>query len=133
MKSRLRILCLVLLASCCLPQTSPAQRVESAEVRDVHDVNGYTIRIVRMERDSYGYEIRRGPEVLVHQRRNPFTGSERGLERKVDALNTATWLVQNALPKERVGPAARRLPVRSAFSRPLPSTVARVLGVTLDR
>lgn len=126
------LICLSLLASLCLPLSGSSQP-RREEVPDIQQLNGYTIRIIRLERDSYGYEIRRGPKVLVHQRRNPYTGSEMGLTRKEDALKTATWLLQTVLLKEQMSPRSRRLPETTVSNRPIPSTVAATLGVTLDR
>jgi hypothetical protein len=133
MKSTPLVLCLSLLASFCFPQNGSAQQRLREEVPDIQQLHGYTIRIIRLDRDAYGYEIRRGPTVLVHQRRNPFTGSETGLRRKADALKTATWVLENLVTKEQMLPRSRRLPETSALSRPIPSSVAAALGVTLDR
>jgi hypothetical protein len=110
-----------------------AQQPGRDNLSEIQQVNGYTIRVVRMERGCYGYEISRGAEVLVHQQRNPFTGSRLGLQRKVDALNTATWVLQNIVMREQLLPPNRRLPQRADLSRPLPSSLAATLGVTLDR
>jgi hypothetical protein len=124
------LLGLSLLALLSLPQTAVSQSA-SPPTPDIQQLNGYTIRIMRMERGSYGYEIRRGSEVLVHQRRNPFTGSEAGLTHKEDALKTATWLLQNVLTKEQMLSRSRQLPQR-VWSRPIPATVATSLGINLD-
>lgn len=99
---------------------------------DIQQVSGYTVRIVRMERNSYGYEIRRGSKVLVHQRRNPFTGSLQGLQSRADAQKTALWVLQNVVMTDRMRPRDRRLPDGSSSIRFIPSTVAAELGVTLD-
>ncbi len=125
--------CLPLLAFLGLAPSALAQQQLRQGVPDIQEVSGHTIRIFRMGRNSYGYEIRRGPVVLVHQRRNPFTGSQMGLNRKEDALKTATWLLDTVLMREQMLPRSRRLPEGSALTRSIPSTVAATLGVALDK
>ena len=110
---------------------SPAQAGKA--VPTVESVSGYTIRVVRMERNSYGYEIRRGAQVVVHQRRNPFTGSLQGLQSSADAQKTANWVLQNLVKADRMRPSDRRSPDGSTTYRSIPSSVAAQLGVTLDQ
>jgi hypothetical protein len=100
-------------------------------VPDVQQVSGYTLRIVHLERNSYGYEIRRGAEVLVHQRRNPFTGSLQGLATKADAQKTALWVLENVVGTDRMRPRSGRLPDGNGMTRLIPVTVASELGITL--
>jgi hypothetical protein len=107
-------------------------RVPGIELPDVQEANGYTIRVVRLERGSYGYQIRRGSQVLVHQRRNPYTGSTRGLQSREDARKTAGWVLQNVVLTDRMRPYSLRLPQTGSLGRYIPTTVAASLGVTLE-
>lgn len=95
-------------------------------------VDGYTIRVVRVDGGTYGYEIRRGADILVRQKRNPFTGSEVGLKGKEDAMRTATWLVKTVLKKEQHLPRNKRLPDKIVSTRSIPMSVARELEIEVD-
>jgi hypothetical protein len=109
----------------------PAQAGKS--VPTIEHVSGYSIRVVRLERNSYGYEIRRGSQVVVHQRRNPYTGSLQGLQSSTDAQKTANWVLENLVKADRMRPSDRRPSDENASFRFIPSSVAAQLGVTLDR
>ena len=109
------------------PRDQPVKRTP-----DMVQMNGHTIRILRMGPESYGYEIRRGADVFVHQRLNPFTGAPGGLRLKADALKAATWVLQNVVLRDQALPPHRRLPERSVMLRSIPPTVATQLGVAVD-
>jgi len=126
------VLGLSLLISLGLAPGSSARAQSPGDVPDIQEVSGYTIRILHMQRNSYGYEIRRGSQVLVHQLRNPFTGVRQGLQSKVDAQKTAGWVLQNVVIPDRMRPLGARLPEGSGLVRFIPTTVATQLGVTLD-
>ena len=95
-------------------------------------MDGYTIRVVRNSGGTYGYLIRKGPDVLVRQARNPFTGSEVGLKKREDAMKTATWLVKTVLKKEQMLPRTKRLPASFLSAMPIPRAVAKGLGIAVD-
>src|SRR5207253_640998 len=98
---------------------------------DIQNVDGYMVRIFRMQRGSYGYEIDHGSQVLIHQRRNPYTGSLQGL-RKADARTTAMWVLENIVKTDRMRPRDQRAADGISLSRYIPPTVASELGITLD-
>ena len=98
---------------------------------DIQTVDGYTVRVFRLQRGSYGYEIDHGSQVLIHQRRNPYTGSPQGL-RKADAHTTALWVLENIVKTDRMRPRDQRAAEGISLSRYIPPTVASGLGITLD-
>lgn len=98
---------------------------------DIQNIDGYTVRIFRMQKGSYGYEIDRGAQILIHQRRNPYTGSPQGLS-KADAHTTATWVLENIVKPERMRPRDLHPADGTFLTRYIPPTVAAQLGVTLD-
>jgi len=129
-----RILALSLLTSLGLLSggAASAQVKFNKDLPNPWEVNGFTIRIIHLDHASYGYEIRQGSQVFVHQRRNPYTGSTTGLRSKDDVLKTATWVIRNVLMTDQMRPQAQRLPASIAMTRYLPPTVAASLGITLD-
>lgn len=125
------ILALVWIANSGISEEKPGKSARETP-RVMQDVDGYTIRVVRLTAGSYGYEIRRGSEIFVRQRRNPFTGSETGLKVREDAMKTATWLVKNVLKEEEMRPQSKRLPAAIRMQRPIPRPVARELGIPIE-
>jgi hypothetical protein len=126
------VLGLSLLTSLLAPGGAAAQQLVRKKMPDIQQVNGYTVRILRMERGAYGYEIRKGSTVFVHQRRNPYTGSAQGLKTPDDARKTALYVLKNIVMTDQMRPVSQRIPDGIATNRYLPSTVAASLGVTLD-
>ena len=98
----------------------------------MREVDGYTLRVARFGDGTYGYEIRNGLEVLIHQRRNPYTGSEIGLKDREDAMKTATWMVKNVIAKEQMLPPNKRLPAAILSHRLIPKPVAKQLGIPIE-
>ena len=131
-KVGMRAVCLAFLSLFCFTDGGFSQQKPLRDTRAIQDVDGFTIRIVRIAGGSYGYEIRRGSDVLVRQKRNPFTGSELGLKEPNDAMRTATWFVETVLKKEQNLPRSKRLPERILSARPIPRAVARELGIAID-
>ncbi len=132
-KRRIRAFSLVILSLLCFTFAGVSGQKPVKGARAVQDVDGYMIRVVRLVGGSYGYEIRKGPEVLVRQRRNPFTGSELGLKNREDAMKTATWMVQTVLKKEQMLPQNLRLPAAFSSRRAIPKTVAQQLDIAIDK
>ena len=74
--------------------TTLAQR--SAPVnpqKDKLDFEGYTIRILPAMGGTYGYDILKGKQRIVHQYYNPFTPSPFGLSNKEDVYKLAKWQI----------------------------------------
>lgn len=96
------------------------------------EVDGYIIRIVKADAGTYGYEIMRGSERLIMQRRNPYTGSPIALKKRDDAMQTASWLVTTLLKKQKQLPEGKRLPDQMLLSMPIPAEVAKRLNVDIQ-
>lgn len=126
------ILSLLVLALVTAPFTGFSGEKPGAPTPILKEMDGFAIKLVRISGGSYGYEIRKGGEMLVRERRNPFTGSEAGLASREDAMKTATWLVNSVLKKEQALPPHRQLPTLRVSGRPIPATVARELGITIE-
>jgi hypothetical protein len=123
---------LILLSVFCVGYSGIAKETPKGGGPKISQVDGYTIKIVRLQGGTYGYEIRKGAEVLVRQRRNPFTGSELGFKDREDALKTASWLVKTAFQREKLQPFSRRLTETPGVNRLIPKSVANQLGITTE-
>jgi hypothetical protein len=131
-KHSIRILSLAILSLFGFTFGGLSKEKPAGDAPKIQVVDGYTIKVVRVNGGSYGYEIRRGPDILVRQRRNPYTGSEEGLMKREDAMKTATWLVKTVLEREQILPQNRRLPARILSTRSIPKSVARELRIAID-
>ena len=75
--------------------TALAQRGEPVNPqKDKQEFKGYTIRLLPAMGGTYGYDIVRGKQRVVHQSYNPFTLSPMGLSKKEDAYKVAQWQIQ---------------------------------------
>lgn len=63
--------------------------------KEQREFKGYTIRLLPAMAGTYGYDIAKGSQVLLHQNYNPFTGSRMGLTSKEDVYKVAQWQIQN--------------------------------------
>lgn len=125
------ILALLFFVNGSFSKEKPGEKVVRA-APSIRDVDGYTVRVARFIDGTYGYEIRNGSQVLVHQRRNPFTGSPVGLKDRDDAMKTATWMVKNVIAKEQMLPPNKRLPASILSHRMIPRPVAKQLGIPME-
>ena len=69
--------------------------------KDQLDYKGYTIRILPAIGAGYGYDIRKGKELVVHQSYNPFTMAPAGLRKKKMFINWPGGRLNNY---SRIGP-----------------------------
>lgn len=89
--------------------------------KDRREFQGYTIRLLPAMGGTYGYDIMRANERVIHQGRNPFTFSSRGLAKKEDAFRLAQWQIQQL--QSRQSPAVGKA-VIMRNSRKLPPVLA---------
>jgi hypothetical protein len=61
--------------------------------KDKIDYRGYTIKILPVMGGTYGYNVLKGKELIIHQFRNPFSMSRLGLRKKQDVLKVAQWQI----------------------------------------
>jgi hypothetical protein len=73
---------------------------------------------------TYGYDIVKGKQRVVHQSYNPFTSSPMGLSRKEDAYKVAQWQIEQLNKGEHL-PTGRSLDQKS--NTKLPPALARNL------
>jgi hypothetical protein len=75
--------------------TALAQRGEPVNPqKDKREFKGFTIRLFPAMGGTYGYDIAKGKQALVHQSSNPFTNSPLGLYNKEDAYKVAQWQIK---------------------------------------
>ena len=73
-----------------------AQKHETLDrKKDQVQFKGYTVQLLPALAGTYGYDIIKDNEVLLHQVHNPFNGSRIGLAKKDDAYKLAFWQIEN--------------------------------------
>lgn len=71
------------------------QKQEPVNSKNDHqEFEGYTIRLLPAMGGTYGYDILKGNDRVIHQSRNPFTFSSKGLVKKEDAFKLAQWQIR---------------------------------------
>lgn len=89
--------------------------------KEQKEFSGYTIRLLPAMANTYGYDIVKGNQILLHQNRNPFTGSVMGLTQKEDVYKVAQWQIENIkqLPVANRPQQAPKLPAafKQKFAR----------------
>src|SRR4051794_30252844 len=115
------ILCLSLCFVAALAQKQEPVNTQ----KDRQEFEGYTIRLLPAMSGTYGYDIFKGKERVLHQSRNPFTFSTVGLYSKEDAYKIAQWQIKQL--KGREGLTAGK-PFNAGSDRRLPPNLARQLS-----
>ena len=71
-----------------------AQQTKSSPFEEIKD-GEYTIRILPAPGNTFGYDILKGEQVILHQQFNPFAKgrSMTGLKNKADVIILTKWLV----------------------------------------
>jgi len=82
--------------------------------------NGYQIRLQKLPAGGYAYDILSGERIIVHQDKNPFTGSAIGLKNREDAVKTAKWQVIH------INPVSKQVMLDKQL---LPAEVAKQLNI----
>ena len=62
-------------------------------LKDNISYQGYTVRLIPAAAGSYGYDILKDKELILHQGCNPFTLAPVGLREKSDAYKVAKWQI----------------------------------------
>jgi hypothetical protein len=89
--------------------TALAQRGERVNPQvDKREFKGYTIRLLPAMGGTYGYDIVKGKQRVVHQSYNPFTSSSMGLGKKEDAYKVAQWQIQQLNEGKQLSPGGPR-------------------------
>jgi hypothetical protein len=105
--------------------TALAQRGEPVNPqKDKREFKGYTIRLLPAMGGTYGYDIIKGKQRVVHQSYNPFTNSPMGLRKKEDAYKVAQWQIQQLKEGKELS-AGRSIDQEKTTK--LPPTLARNL------
>lgn len=84
---------------------------------------GYIIKLNSTAEGGYGYDILTRDKIVVSQKQNPFTLSQKGLANREDAFKIAHWQVQ-----ELVAGASPAL----ISGQPLPRALAKQLNIVLE-
>ena len=90
--------------------------------KDRQEFEGYIIRLLPAMSGTYGYDIFKGNERVLHQSRNPFTSSPIGLFTKKDAYKVAQWQIEQL--KGRRG-LTQGKPLNPGSNRTLSPALAR--------
>src|SRR3954447_3778381 len=72
--------------------------------KDNMEFDGYTIRVLPAMGSTYGYDIRKGKQLIVYQTHNPFTFSSRGLSKKEDVYKLAQWQIKQLKEGKQFAP-----------------------------
>jgi hypothetical protein len=85
-----------------LANAQQRERVDSR--KDRMKVGEYTIILRNAVDFTYGYDIRKGPQLIIEQKDNPIIPMTKGLLTKTDAFNLAKWVISKiketgAIPK----------------------------------
>jgi hypothetical protein len=100
-----------------------AQRHEPVNPqKDKREFKGYTIRLLPAMGGTYGYDIVKGKQRVVHQSYNPFTNSPMGLRKKEDAYKIAQWQIQQQIEGKESSAGKRLDPERD---NKLPRAIAQ--------
>ena len=89
---------------------------------DVISFQGYSISVLPSNENTYGFIIFRGTAPCMVQRKNPFTLSETGLQKKEDVYKAAKWIISH---HDEQAIWEREL------SKPLSKEAAKELSITI--
>ena len=78
--------------------TAHAQTVAPATQNDEISFNGYRIVLHQLPAGGFIYDIFSAQGTIIHQDKNPFTGSSAGLKVREDAVKTAKWQIIHINP-----------------------------------
>jgi hypothetical protein len=94
-----------------------AQQAEKFNpAKDKREINGYTVHLVPMPNNTFGFDIIKGQKPVYVQLNNPFSHSRQGFKDKDQAFAVAGWVI-NEDNKNGRPPAS------------IPSTVAKQLNL----
>ncbi|MGH2646689.1 MAG: hypothetical protein ACRDE8_03945, partial [Ginsengibacter sp.] len=116
-----------------------AQKFEPVNPKtDKLEFHGYEIKLFPAFGNSYGYDILKGNELLVHQSHNPFTTSPIGLSVKEDVYKVAEWQINQSEIEKKSQKNISHLPgkpptVENFFYKPVPAEVAKRLQIRISR
>lgn len=80
----------------------------------------YVITVQSALAGAYGYDITKAGKVIISQRRNPFTQSPIGLQRKEDVIKIARWQISQFNDRTQSAPLV---------NPPLPKNLSHQLKV----
>jgi hypothetical protein len=69
--------------------------------KDKREVNGYTIHLMHMPANTFGFFIMKGKKPVYSQLNDPFSHSPIGFKTKEDAYKLAEWVVGEDSKKGR--------------------------------
>lgn len=90
-----KILPLIAVLLLSFAQCLRAQQAEKFDPKnDKKEINGYTVRLVPVPGNTFGFAIVKGNKAVWSQLNNPFTQGQEGFRVKADAYKLAEWIVQ---------------------------------------
>lgn len=120
-----------------------AQKFEPVNPKtDKREFHGYEIKLFPAFGNSYGYDIHKGDELILHQSHNPFTASPIGLSVKEDVYKIAEWQINQFEIEKKSKRNISRLPGKAQspssvaenyFYKPVPAEVAKTLQIKISR
>ena len=109
--------------------------------KDKIDYRGYTVKILSVMGGTYGYNVLKEKELIIHQFCNPFSMSRLGLRKKQDVLKVAQWQINQlqsnkatlqrplANRNNRHAPSELKLRKPAIINQSLPKEVAHDLQI----
>jgi len=99
--------------------TAQAQQAEKFNPeKDKREINGYTIHLMPMPANTFGFFIMKGKKPVYSQLSDPFSHSPVGFKNKEDAYKLAEWVAgedsKNGRPPRTIPPSvAKQLNLQS--------------------
>ena len=91
MKTKSSTLILFLLFTCAVVYAQQTEKFNPE--KDKREISGYTIHLVPMPLNTFGFNILKGNRPVYTQLSNPFSHSPLGFTNKEDAYKLAGWIV----------------------------------------
>ena len=87
-----------------------AQQTEGFGQKNKKEIAGYTIHLVPLASNTFGFTIQNGKKPIWVQLKNPFIHSREGFKTKSDAYKVAEWVIN----EDKNGRPPRNMPVAVA-------------------
>ena len=115
---------LLYFASFLLVKTHAQQTDRFNPAKNKREVNGYTIQLLPLPGNTFGFTVLKNNRPVYVQITNPFSNEITGLNNKEDAYTLAGWVVEedkkNGKPPHNISPAvAKQLHLQPALKMPV--------------
>ena len=90
--------------------TIHAQQNDGFDKKNKMEINGYTIHLVPLPSNTFGFTVQNGKKPVWVQLKNPFNYSHQGFKNKTDAFKVAEWVMN----EDKNGRPPRNIPLSVA-------------------